>query len=79
VSLAAKEAAVVSEIEELPKLISAIRALFAKPPSAGLGSSNNHFDRVNIVNEVRTLFPMARFSDQARSFNIRVLEVDNGK
>jgi hypothetical protein len=72
VSLAAKEAAVVSEIAELPQLISLIRALFVKQPSASVGS-NNSFDEGNPVSEVQTLFPVTRLPD------FRVLEVERGK
>jgi hypothetical protein len=72
VSLAAKEAAVMSEIAELPQLISSIRALFAKQPSAS-ARSDNHVNEGNALIEVRTLFPITRLPD------LRALEVKHGK
>jgi hypothetical protein len=72
VSLATKEAAVVSEIAELPQLISSIRALFAKQPNTSAGP-NNHFDERDAVNQGRILFPITRLPD------LRILEVEHGK
>ncbi|HWX56662.1 MAG TPA: hypothetical protein VN176_18920 [Verrucomicrobiae bacterium] len=82
VSLAGKEAAVVSEITQLPQLISAVRALFVKAP-AGKSATFN-FDSApqtltSTIEKLEALKPITRSPDHGDHPISFPLEVEHGK
>ncbi len=86
VSLAGKEAAVISEIADLPQLINSIRALFAKVSSANAGNQKLKSGRVDIgakFDELRVHpfagSPITAMTAITRSPDSQVQEVAHGK